>query len=165
MSTRQVATSIQAVSPLFGIGAAAAAPASGAGVWASAGSTSTASASAPRPAASPVARRLRDFIGGTPLEFLKVLRASERVCVGFAGADADRAFERHDEDLAVADLPGAGRRGHRLDDARHEIARDRHLDLDLGQEAHGVFGAAVDFGVTLLAAVALDLGHGEAVHP
>ena len=42
-------------------------------------------------------------------------------------------------------------------------AGDRDLDLELGQEAHGVFGAAVDFRVALLAAVALDLGDGQAL--
>ena len=47
---------------------------------------------------------------------------------------------------------------------RHDVGRDRDFDLQLGQEAHGVFGAAVDFRVALLAAVALDLGHGQAVH-
>ena len=32
-----------------------------------------------------------------------------------------------------------------------------------GQEIHGIFGAAIDFGVALLPAVALDLGDGHAV--
>ena len=36
--------------------------------------------------------------------------------------------------------------------------------LDLRQEVHGVFGAAIDFRVALLAAVALDLGDGHALH-
>ena len=44
------------------------------------------------------------------------------------------------------------------------VGRDGDLDLDLGQEVHGVFGAAVDFRVALLAPVALDLGHGHALH-
>ena len=34
----------------------------------------------------------------------------------------------------------------------------------LGQEVHGVFGAAIDFGVPLLTAVALDLAGGHPVH-
>ena len=40
---------------------------------------------------------------------------------------------------------------------------DGDLDLQLGQEVHGIFGAAVDFGMALLAAIAFDLGHGHAV--
>jgi hypothetical protein len=31
------------------------------------------------------------------------------------------------------------------------------------QEVHGVFGAAIDLGVTLLAAVTFDFGHGHAL--
>ena len=40
--------------------------------------------------------------------------------------------------------------------------RHHDLDLDLGQEVHGVFGAAIDLGVALLAAEPLDLGDGHA---
>ena len=36
------------------------------------------------------------------------------------------------------------------------------LDLDLGQEIDDVLGAAIELGVALLAAEALDFGHGEA---
>ena len=42
---------------------------------------------------------------------------------------------------------------------------DSDFDLDLRQEVHGVFGAAVDFSVALLTPVALDLGDGQPVHP
>ena len=38
------------------------------------------------------------------------------------------------------------------------------LDLEFRQEAHGVFGAAVDFRVALLTSVTLDLGDGHSVH-
>src|SRR5437588_218809 len=41
--------------------------------------------------------------------------ASERVGVGLAGADADGVLDGDDEDLAGADLTGAGRRGDRVD--------------------------------------------------
>ena len=40
---------------------------------------------------------------------------------------------------------------------------DRDFDSQLGQEVHDIFGAAIDLGVALLAAVALDLGHRHAV--
>ena len=42
------------------------------------------------------------------------------------------------------------------------VVLDHHLDLHLGQEVDHVFGAAVELGVALLAAEALDLGHGQA---
>ena len=45
-----------------------------------------------------------------------VRRRSERVVVGFAGADAHRVIERGDENLAVADLSGLGGVGDRVDD-------------------------------------------------
>ena len=47
--------------------------------------------------------------------------------------------------------------------ARSTIAvGDDHLDLDLRQEIDDVFGAAIELGMALLAAEALDLGDGEA---
>src|SRR5262245_40444695 len=92
-------------------------------------------------------------------------RESQRRGVGFAGADANGAVETEDEDLAVADLAGLGGRGDGFDGLVELVGRDRDLDLDLGQEAHGVFGAAVDFGVALLTPVSLDLGDGHPVHP
>ena len=42
-------------------------------------------------------------------------------------------------------------------------AADGDLDLDLRQEAHGVFGAAIDFRMALLTPVALDFGDGQAL--
>ena len=44
------------------------------------------------------------------------------------------------------------------------LAGDRDLEPQLGQEIHGVFGAAINLHVALLPAVAFDLGHGHAVH-
>src|SRR5580698_1408013 len=84
--------------------------------------------------------------------------------VGFAGADAHGVIEIDDEDLAVADLAGLRRRRDRVDDLVDLIRRAGDLELDLGQEAHGVFGAAVDFGVALLAAIAFDFGDGQPLH-
>ena len=45
-----------------------------------------------------------------------------------------------------------------------EVVRDRGLDLDLGQEVDDVLGAAIELGVALLPAEALDLGDGDALH-
>ena len=91
-------------------------------------------------------------------------RPHKRVGVGLAGADAHRLIDRGDENLAVADLAGLGGADDGVDHLVDAVGRHRHLDPDLGQEVHRVFGAAVDFGVALLAAVAFDLGHGHAVH-
>ena len=51
-----------------------------------------------------------------------------------------------------------------LDDLADEIVGDDDLDLHLGQEVHGVFAAAVDLGVALLAAEAFDLGDRHALN-
>src|SRR5882757_1545382 len=92
-------------------------------------------------------------------------RALESSGVGLASADAHGAVDAVDEDLSIADLAGLGGRHDRFDDFVDLIGRDCRLDLDLGQEAHGVFGAAIDFGVALLAPVSLDLGDGHPEHP
>jgi hypothetical protein len=73
------------------------------------------------------------------------------------------ASEGHDEDLAVADLAGAGGGRDRIDHAGDQIGGHGHLDLELGQEAHGVLGAPVDLGMAFLPAIALHLGDGQAV--
>ena len=44
------------------------------------------------------------------------------------------------------------------------VVGDGRLDLHLGQEVDDVLGAAVQLGVALLAAEALDLGHRDALH-
>src|ERR1019366_6282399 len=78
-------------------------------------------------------------------------RALEGVLAGLAGADANDLLERRDEDLAVTDLAGARRRLNRLDD-------------HLGQEIDDVLGVAIELGVALLAAEALDFRHCDALH-
>src|SRR5262245_17169145 len=89
------------------------------------------------------------------------IRRLERVGVGLAGADAHRALDPVHENLAVADLSGLGGIGDRLHDLLDLIVVDCDVEAYLGQEIHGVFGAAIDFLVSLLAAVALDLGNGH----
>src|SRR5215212_9966547 len=69
------------------------------------------------------------------------------------------------EDFAVADLPGLGSGGDGLDDLVGLLAWNSDFDLDLRQEIHGVFSAAVDFSMALLTPVSLDLGDGQPVHP
>src|SRR5258707_11085796 len=90
---------------------------------------------------------------------------SERVCVYFARANSDDLLERGDKNLSVADLPGFRLRRDGLDDRLGHLAFDCNFDLEFGKKAHGVFRAAIDFRMPLLAAVALDLGHPHALHP
>src|SRR4051812_87142 len=90
---------------------------------------------------------------------------SQRVAVSLPGADAHRVLDLDHENLAVADLPGFGGAGDRLNDAVGAIVRHHDLDLDLGQEIHGVFCAAIDLGVALLTTETLDLADGQAGDP
>src|SRR5262249_8352710 len=78
---------------------------------------------------------------------------SKRVAVGLAGADADGVIEVHDKNLAVPDLSRAGRGCDGLHGLRRAVGRHRDLDPQLGQEIHGIFGAAVDLGMALLSPV------------
>src|SRR6202012_5043261 len=95
---------------------------------------------------------------------VSVSAKSEGCGIGLAGADANRMVEVDDEDLAVADLSGLGRRGDRFDGLVDLLGGDRDLDLDLGQEAHRVFSAAIDFRVALLSAVPFDFRHRETMN-
>jgi hypothetical protein len=54
-------------------------------------------------APAPDFRELQPFLESPPLA-----RRLQRVAIGLAGADAHRVLEVHYEDLAVADLAGAG---------------------------------------------------------
>src|SRR5262249_252843 len=92
------------------------------------------------------------------------VRVSDRRSVGFARADAHGAIEGEDEDLAVPDLTGFRTRNDGLDGLADLVGGHRHFDLDFRDEGHGVFGAAVDFGVALLAPVPLPLRDGHSVH-
>src|SRR3712207_6567342 len=106
MRTRQVATSIHAVSPLLGVGAAAACARAGS-------DAKPASASVPSSAGT----MKRNIIDRTPIRSFGGEASSEGVHVRFAGADADGALERGDEDFSVADLARARRRRDAVDDA------------------------------------------------
>ena len=84
--------------------------------------------------------------------------------VGFSSSDPHGVFDRVDENLAVADLAGLGGIDNRPDDFLGLIGRNRHLKLQFRKEADGIFGAAVDLGVALLAPESLHLGDGHAVN-
>jgi hypothetical protein len=90
-------------------------------------------------------------------------RASDRILVAFAGADAQRGLDRQHEDLAVADAAGLRGAPDGVDGFLDQVVADHNLDFHLGQEVHDVFGAAIEFGVALLAAEAIGLGHGDAL--
>src|SRR5215470_14363960 len=94
---------------------------------------------------------------GSPrvMGFFRLLLALQRRGVGFAGANAHRLFKPEDEDFAVSDLAclGCGRDG--LDGLVGLVGRNRDLDLQLWQEAHGVLGASIDFRMALLTPIAL----------
>src|SRR5262245_7691432 len=186
ISTSATEVSIQAVSPEFGVqltcilasqaggGASAGGAAAGslvaagaAGAWANDTSTVTALTKAarrsPQTSASSPARE--DLLNVMMLLLSWMLGAgSKRRSVGFAGTDAYGLVDAEHEDLSVADLAGLGCGRDGLDHFVDLVGRHGHLDLQLGQKAHGIFGAAIDFGMALLAAISLDLGHGHPVH-
>src|SRR5271157_321284 len=78
-------------------------------------------------------------------------------------ADANGLGHVEDEDFAVADLAGAGGPGKRLNHFFGALGGNHHFELHLGQEVHVVLLAAIDFLVTLLAAVAAHIGDGHAI--
>ena len=72
-----------------------------------------------------------------------------------AGADADDPLERHDEDLAVADLAGPRALAERVDRRLDERVGDGDLEAHLLGEPHLHPRAAVGLDAVELAAVAL----------
>src|SRR5512135_2756486 len=177
MSTSAVEVSIQETSPLFGVGAGAAA-AAGAGAASAFFSSALASAFAGSALASaaafsgalslscapaPPAIANSPSMDRTAMSFFIVFPLeSSGVC--FAGADAHNLLELEHEDLAVADLAGVRGLLDRLDHAVQHLGLDRGFDLHFRQEVHHVLRAAIQLGVALLPAEALDLGDGDALH-
>src|SRR2546425_7681142 len=64
-----------------------------------------------------------------------------------AGPDADHLVHRRDEDLAVADLPGAGTGHDRVDRVGNLVVLHQDRQLHLGDEVHDVLRAPVELGV------------------
>src|SRR5208282_3691024 len=154
-----------------GAAGAAGAAAAGASVVAGAAACATAAAGA-RPmktaAANAGTRRksfgVRFIVQDSNLEWETARRRLERILILLAGADPHRRFEAVNEDFAVADLAGARRSNDRLDNLVGDVCVHRDFDFQLGEETHGIFGPAINFGVPLLSTVALDLGNRETVH-
>src|SRR5262249_11424446 len=123
---------------------------------------SVGTAAKPKPSAAATAQVMRVLsLLMLPPSMAQVLQC---VRVGLSGPDAHRLVDRRHEDLAVTDLTRLGGRNDRLDDGPYAIGRHRHLDADLRQKVHGVFGAAVDFGMPFLPSVAFDFACGHALH-
>ncbi len=70
---------------------------------------------------------------------------------------------RRDKYFAVTDLAGFSRLDDGLDGLRHLIVRQHRFDFNLRHKIHGVFAAAINFGVAFLSSKALHFGHGHAV--
>src|SRR3979490_1238567 len=85
--------------------------------------------------------------------------------VGFTRPDTHHLLHSTYKDLPVADLAGTRRLDDSLDRALEHPFRHHDLDLDLRQEVHDIFGAAVEFRVALLATEALHLRHGQPGNP
>src|SRR5882724_7494897 len=89
---------------------------------------------------------------------------SDRVGAGLAGADADYFLDIHDEYLAVTDASRARSLLDGVDGGVEAAVLDDDLDLHLGQEVDDILGAAIELGMSLLAAEALGLSDRDALH-
>jgi len=92
-----------------------------------------------------------------------VRRFLDRGVARLAGADADHLINCADENLAVADASRARRF---LDGVEHgfdHVILDNELELELGKKVDDVLGAAIEFGVPLLAPITFDFGYGHAL--
>ena len=78
------------------------------------------------------------------------------------GADADGGFNGHDENFPIANLSSVRAFGDDFDSGFDLRVRQNDLQLDLGQEVHGVFAAAINFRVTFLATKPLYFRDGHA---
>src|SRR6202163_357959 len=94
---------------------------------------------------------------------IRIAPGSDSVQPGFSSSDPDRFLDVGDEDFSIADAAGLGGAPDGVDRFFDQIVADHDLDFDLGQEVHDVFGAAIEFGVALLAAATPGFGDGDAL--
>src|SRR5438270_9395678 len=94
-------------------------------------------------------------VGGAQRRLLHLIgvHGRERLIVLFARANANHAFDRLHEDLAVTHLARARRRENRVDTGLHERLRADHFDLDFLVELHDERGSAMLTHNLVLAAV------------
>src|SRR5699024_9651072 len=104
---------------------------------------------------------------GAPMKTSSMATRTALKCsfIDLSGTNSNHLLQRRDEKLAVADLAGARRCLNPLGDALEQRLGDGHLDLELGQKIRHVLGAAIQLGMPLLPAEALDLGHRHALDP
>ena len=96
---------------------------------------------------------------------VKATLRSNRVRSTIPGSDPNSLFHGRDEYLAVADAASPGCVLDGFDGAVGKLVLYNYLDLHLWQEVDDIFGTAVEFGMTFLAAEALHLGDGDAADP
>ena len=82
---------------------------------------------------------------------------------GSTSADADSLIDGGDEDLSVADLARLGGAFDGVDGSAELVILDGDFEFEFGEDINDVFGAAVDFAVTFLAAKSLGFGDGHAL--
>src|SRR5712692_10432002 len=97
---------------------------------------------------------------------MNVTRLDRRLhCVqtGFPRSNPDCLFDIQDENFPVTDAPGLGGTADRLDGFFDHLVTEHNLDLHLGEKIHDVLGAAIEFGMALMATEALGFGHRDAL--
>ena len=80
----------------------------------------------------------------------------------WAPHSADRFFNLGYKDFAVPDFAGLCFFQNRFDRTLSAIIADHDFEFDFWKKIHGVFGAAVDFAVSLLPAESLYLAQSHA---
>ena len=103
-------------------------------------------------------------VAGADLPGLVIVHRGDRAHVGVAGADADRVLQRQDEDLAVADLAGAGALAKGVDGRLDELVGDGDLQPDLVGEPHLDGRAAVGLDPLELTPMSLHATHRDPAH-
>jgi len=90
-------------------------------------------------------------------------RILQRVGAGLARPHTYGFFHIEDEDLAVPKLARVGRFPYLGYHGISLVVRDHNLNFNFWNEINNLFATAVNFLVSLLATVALDLGDGHAL--
>src|SRR5687767_7567967 len=120
MMTSAVQTSIQATSPLFGVGVAGLTSS----FFASIVAAGLSGAAAGLSCASTAPAKATQTTMASHANKLFIACSLRRGRIGLAGADADDFLQRHDEDLAGADLAGVGGLLDRLDHLLEQLVLD-----------------------------------------
>jgi hypothetical protein len=90
------------------------------------------------------------------------LIGSEGFIAFLFSSDPNGIINGRHKDFAIADFSGLGRFDDRNRGRIHAVIGEDDLEFDFGQEVHGVFTAAVDFGVAFLTTKAFDFGYRHA---